>query len=295
MMKKTSWAAIALVAVAVTWGAAFVLMKDAIEEQPFYDFLAIRFTIATVVMILAKPSVLKAFDGPMLRHGFYLGLLLSLGYITQTIGLELSTAAITGFITGLYVVLTPILGWIIFRKKAGKRLIVGIILATIALAFISINGLSFEVGQLWVVLCAILFAAHIVGLSVWSPGKDVYALTVMQLAVVGAVNWIGAFANDGAYQSPPDFAGWFAVLFCAVFATAIAFLVQTWAQSLMDASRVAILLTSEVVWAALIAVLAGQEVLGLKTIIGGAMMITAMLIVEWPSKEALPVQPRLLD
>lgn len=294
-MKKTSWAAVALVAVAISWGGAFVLMKDAIAEQPFYDFLAIRFTIATAVMILVRPSVLKAFDGPMIKHGIYLGVLLALGYITQTIGLELSTAAITGFLTGLYVVLTPIFGWLIFRKKAGKRLIAGVILATIALALISINGLSFEVGQLWVVACAFLFAAHIVGLSIWSPGKDVYALTVMQLAVVAAVSWIGAFANDGAYQSPEDFAGWFAVLFTAVFATAIAFLVQTWAQSLMDASRVAILLTSEVVWAAVIAVLAGQEVLGIKTIIGGAIMITAMLIVEWPGKEALPVQPRLLD
>jgi drug/metabolite transporter (DMT)-like permease len=295
MMKKTSWAAIALVAVAISWGGAFVLMKDAIAAQPFYDFLAIRFTIATAVMILVKPKVLKAFDAPMLKHGLYLGLLLSLGYITQTIGLELSTAAITGFITGLYVVLTPIFGWLIFRKKAGKRLITGVVLATIALALISINGVTFEIGQLWVVACAFLFAAHIVGLSIWSPGKDVYALTVMQLAVVGAVSWIGAFANDGAYQSPPDFSGWFAVLFCAVFATAVAFLVQTWAQSQMDASRVAILLTSEVVWAALIAVLVGQEVLGFKTIVGGAIMIAAMLIVEWPSKEGLPVQPRLLD
>lgn len=294
-MKKTSWAAIALVAIAMSWGGAFVLMKDAIAEQPFYDFLAIRFTIATAVMILVKPSVLKALDGPMIKHGIYLGVLLALGYITQTIGLELSTAAITGFLTGLYVVLTPIFGWLIFRKKAGKRLIIGVVLATIALALISINGLSFEIGQLWVVACAFLFAAHIVGLSIWSPGKDVYALTVMQLAVVASVSWIGALANDGSYQSPPDFAGWFAVLFTAVFATAVAFLVQTWAQSLMDASRVAILLTSEVVWAALIAVLVGQEVLGIKTIIGGAIMITAMLVVEWPGKEALPVQPRLLD
>lgn len=294
-MKKTSWAAIALVAVAASWGAAFVLMKDAINEQPFYDFLAIRFTVATAVMVLARPSMLKTLDAKMLRHGIILGLLLSLGYITQTIGLELSTAAITGFITGLYVVLTPIFGFLLFKKRVGKRLTAGVILATIALALISITGVGFEVGQLWVMLCAIFFAAHIVGLSIWSPGKDVYTLTVLQLATVGAVSWIGAFLNDGSYQSPPNAAGWFAVLFTAVFATAVAFFVQTWAQSLMDASRVAILLTSEVVWAALIAVAVGQEVLGIRTIIGGAIMVAAMLIVEWPTKEALPVQPRLLD
>ncbi|MEY4436618.1 MAG: hypothetical protein RL100_82 [Actinomycetota bacterium] len=295
-MKKTSWAAIALVAVAASWGAAFVLMKDAINEQPFYDFLAIRFTIATAVMVLAKPGMLKTLDAKMVKHGVILGLLLALGYITQTIGLELSTAAITGFITGLYVVLTPLFGWFIFKKPVGKKLIAGVILATIALGMISITGVGFEVGQIWVMVCAIFFAAHIVGLSIWSPGKDVYTLTVLQLATVGAVSWIGSFLNDGAYQSPADSTGWFAVIFTAVFATALAFFIQTWAQSLMDASRVAILLTSEVVWAALIAVAVGQEVLGIRTIIGGAIMVAAMLIVEWPSKkEVLSVQPRLLD
>jgi drug/metabolite transporter (DMT)-like permease len=295
-VKKTSWAAIALVAVAASWGAAFVLMKDAINEQPFYDFLAIRFTIATAVMVLAKPGMLKTLDAKMVKHGVILGLLLALGYITQTIGLELSTAAITGFITGLYVVLTPLFGWFIFKKPVGKKLIAGVILATIALGMISITGVGFEVGQIWVMVCAIFFAAHIVGLSIWSPGKDVYTLTVLQLATVGAVSWIGSFLNDGAYQSPADSTGWFAVIFTAVFATALAFFIQTWAQSLMDASRVAILLTSEVVWAALIAVAVGQEVLGIRTIIGGAIMVAAMLIVEWPSKkEVLSVQPRLLD
>jgi drug/metabolite transporter (DMT)-like permease len=295
-VKKTSWAAISLVAVAASWGAAFVLMKDAINEQPFYDFLAIRFTIATAVMVLAKPKMLKTLDAKMVKHGVILGLLLSLGYITQTIGLELSTAAITGFITGLYVVLTPLFGWFIFKKPVGKKLIAGVILATIALGMISITGVGFEVGQIWVMVCAIFFAAHIVGLSIWSPGKDVYTLTVLQLATVGAVSWIGSFLNDGAYQSPADSTGWFAVIFTAVFATALAFFIQTWAQSLMDAARVAILLTSEVVWAALIAVAVGQEVLGIRTIIGGAIMVAAMLIVEWPSKkEVLSVQPRLLD
>lgn len=293
-MKKTSWAAISLVAVAVSWGAAFVLMKDAIENQPFFDFLAIRFTIAVAVMIAVRPSTLKKFNGPMLRHGALLGVMLGLGYVTQTIGLELTTAAITGFITGLYVVLTPLLGWLFFKKKIGAKLVWGVVLATIALALISINGLSIEAGQLWVILSAVMFAAHIVGLSIWSPGKDVYTLTVMQLATVGAISWIGSF-TDGGYQAPADAIGWFAVLFTAVFSTAVAFLVQTWAQSIMDASRVAILLTSEVVWAALIAVMVGQEVLGFKTLIGGAIMVAAMLLVEWPSKEAPPVQPRLLD
>lgn len=295
-MRKTTWAAFALLAVAIAWGAAFVLMKDAIAAQPFYDFLATRFTLAVLVMIAIKPGVLKAFDGPLLKHGVVLGTLLAFGYITQTIGLELTTAAITGFITGLYVVLTPILGWLMFGNKINRQLIIGVVLAVLALAILTLNGFSVDVNQLWVVLCALLFAGHIVGLSVWSPGKDVYALTVMQLAMVAIYSWAGAML-DGRYDPPVNFDGWFAVVFTAVFSTAVAFLVQTWAQSIMDPSRVAIFLTTEVLWTAVIAVIVGQEILGLKTVLGGAIMVAAMLVVEWPTKssKSLPVQPRLLD
>jgi drug/metabolite transporter (DMT)-like permease len=240
--------------------------------------------------------VLKAIDSATLKHGVILGTLLAGGYITQTIGLELTTAAITGFITGLYVVLTPLIGWLMFGNKINKQLVIGIALAFIALGFLTLNGFAIDVNQLWVVLCAVLFAGHIVGLSVWSPGKDVYALTLVQLALVAIYSWAGALM-DGRYDAPVNGDGWFAIVFTAVFSTAVAFLVQTWAQSIMDPSRVAIFLTTEVLWTAVIAVLVGQEVLGLKTVLGGALMVAAMLVVEWPTKSSkdLPVQPRLLD
>jgi drug/metabolite transporter (DMT)-like permease len=283
-MKRNYWAAIALISVAAVWGAAFVLMKDAIERQPLFDFLAFRFTIATLVMVAARPQVLTDINKEVLKKGGFLGLLLGGGYITQTIGLSMSTAAITGFITGLYVVLTPILGWIVLGQKAGKKVIWGVALATVGLALISINGVSIEVGQIWVILCALLFAAHIVGLGAWSKGLNAYALTVIQLAVVAVVSWIGS-VPDGI-QAPGDFSGWFAILFTALFATAVAFFVQTWAQGHMDASRVAIILTSEVVFAAAISVAVGQEVLQFKTILGGLIMIAAMLLVEWPSRKS---------
>lgn len=293
-MKKTPRiAAPALLAVAVVWGAAFVLMKPAIEQQPFYDFLATRFTLATVVLIIARRRVLAEINWDLLKRGIPLGVLLGLGYITQTIALELTTAAITGFLTGLYVVLTPVLAYFLFQKKLDRRVLIGVILATIGLALLSLNGLTIEPGQIWGIACAFLFAAHIVALGAWSPGKNVYALTVLQLGTMAVINWIGAYANDGNYQAPPNWDVWFAVIFTAIFATAIAFFVQTWAQSIMDASRVAIILTTEIVWAAVISVSVGQEVLSLRTLLGGLIMITAMFIVEWPRPGVLAPVPRL--
>jgi len=285
-VKRNGLGVAALLVVTIAWGASFVVMKPAMEKIAIYDFLAIRFTIAAILMIIAKPKVLRAFKGDTLKYGIILGIILGFSYVTQTIGLTLSTAAITSFITGLYVILTPVLVWIFFKKKPRGIVAVGALLATVGLGFITIKEASFDFGQIWTILCALDFALHIVGLGRWSPGKDVYALTVIQLTTVAVVCWIGA-APDGIEQ-PVDGEVWFAILFTAVFATALAFFIQTWAQSIMDASRVAIILTMEVVFAAVTSVAVGQEVLSIQVIFGGSLMLAAMLLIEWPRKDTTP-------
>ena len=281
-MKTSRLALWSLVSVAAMWGVAFVVMKPAIEQQPFFDFLAIRFTIAAGIMLVMRPKVVLALKGKMLAVGAVLGVVLGLAYVTQTIALEMTTAAITGFLTGTYVVLTPVLGWLIFRRKVGVKVAIGAVLALIGLGLISITGVSIEVGQIWGIVCAVLYALHIVGLGRFSSGLDSYALTFVQLVFVAVVCWIGALP-DG-YQGPPTVDVWMAVLFTAIFATVIGFFVQTWAQARMEPSRVAIILTLEVVFTAVVSVAVGQEVLALKTIIGGAFMVAAMVIVEMPTR-----------
>lgn len=283
-MTKTTWAIIALFGVTISWGAGFVVMKDAISEQPIFDFLATRFTLATLVMIAIRPQVLAAINKQLLFRGSILGVMLGLAYITQTIGLDLTTAAITGFLTGLYVVFTPLLFWLIQRKKIEGKVAIGTVTAFAALLLISFNGFSIDPGQIWLIACALLFAGHIIGLSAWSTAKDTYPLTVIQLGAGAVVCWMGAL-SDG-YQPPPNASVWGVVVFTAVFATAMAFLVQTWAQSIMDPSRVAIILTTEVIFAAVISVAVGQETLALRTVLGGALMVIAMLIVEWPDRKS---------
>ena len=282
-------ATVALLAVAASWGVAFVWMKDAINAQPFYDFLAIRFTIAAGLMILARPRALTKMNSALLWRGSLLGLILGLAYLAQTIGLEQSTAAITGFFTGLYVVLTPVLAYFLLRQKLTPKVLVGVVIATVGLGLISFDGLSAASGILPLVICALLYALHIVGLGAWSKDLDSYALTIVQLVGVAAVSWVGAL-TDG-YQPPPNPSVWGAVLFCAVFATAAAFYVQTWAQSKMEASRVAIVLTTEIVFAASFAYAIGQEQPRPQTVLGGALMLLAMLIVEWPQKSSANLKP----
>ena len=292
-MNKSRLAAFALITVAISWGAGFVLMEPAIERQPIFNFLAFRFTLAVIVMVAVRPSVLKKFNKTLVLQGSILGLALGGGYVTQTIGLLFSTAAITGFYTGLYVALTPLLAWMILRHKISTKALLGAILATLGLAILSSGAIAFGWGEIALLICAVLFALHIIGLGLWSSKHDSYALTIVQLTFCALLSWAGALTLEGGIKPPPDGEVWFAVVFTAVLATALAFLVQTWAQGFLDPSRVAIILTSEVVWAAVIAYGVGQEKPEFLSVLGGSVMLSAMLIVEWPTrkKELVTLEP----
>ena len=290
-------AILALFAVTAAWGSSFVLMKPAIERQPIPDFLATRFVIAAIILILVRPSVLANITPRVWWTGSVAGIVLSVGYVAQTIGLHFATAAITGFLTGLYVVGTPLLAWLLFRQRLNRKVIVAASLGLVGLGIISLNSFGVGVGDLWIIVGALFFALHIVVLGRWAPGHDSYALTVVQIVVVAIFTAVMTFADGDGYVAPPDNDVWIAVLVTAVFATALAFLLQTWAQSKMDSSRVAIILTAEVPWAAGLSVAVGQETLAVRTIIGGCIMIAAMLIAEWPTRrkpaqgEIIPVHP----
>ena len=192
-------------------------------------------------------------------------------------GLARTGAAITGFVTGLYIVLTPLIASLFFRERVSRFTWSCVFIATVGLGLLSIHGWSVGFGELLVLGSAIAFALHIVALSQWSNGRDTYAMTIVQLAVCAIIAGIGSFFEG--YSLPPDKGVWTVVIFTAVFATAIAFIVQTWAQAHMTATKVAVILTMEVVFAAIFAVLVGGESLNLQSSIGGIMVIVAMYLI----------------
>jgi drug/metabolite transporter (DMT)-like permease len=273
-LKLAPWA---LLSVAAAWGFAFVVMKDAIQRQSVNNFLFTRFTLAVIVMILIRPQTIKLFNKDLLQRGGLAGIFLGLGYIAQTLGLERTGAAITGFITGLYVVLTPLIASFVLKEKITKFTWFCIAVATFGLGLLSIRGFSVGIGEMFVLASAVLFAAHIIALSKWSSGRDVYAMTVIQLTMCAILAGL-ASAVEG-YSLPPDRGVWSVVIFTAVFATAVAFIVQTWSQAHMSATKVAVILTMEVVFAALFAILLGGERLTLQTAIGGILVVVAMYLI----------------
>ena len=267
----------ALLTVSMAWGFAFVIMKDAIERQSVNNFLFTRFSLAVVVMILIRPQVLKLMNRDLVLRGLAAGVFLGFGYIFQTLGLARTGAAITGFVTGLYIVLTPLFASILLRQRVSRFTWICIVIATIGLGLLSIHGFSVGLGELLTFISAIFYALHIISLSKWSSGRDAYAMTVVQLAMCALLSGIASI--PGGYSPPPDFGVWSVVIFTAVFATAIAFIVQTWSQAHMSATKVAVILTMEVVFAALFAIIFGGESLTLQSSIGGVMVVSAMYLI----------------
>lgn len=282
-----------LVGVTAVWGSTFVMMKDAIERQPVMDFLATRFIVAALCLIIARPRALSSLSRVDLTRGVILGLALGGGYIAQTFGLAKTSAAVSGFITGMFVVFTPLIAAALLRKPIGIFAWLAVAIATGGLALISLRGWSIGVGEALTVICALMFALHIVGLGEWSTSGTAYALAVVQITTVGLL--CGVVSLSDGYQAPPDSRVWFAVIVTAVFATAIAFFVQTWAQSLIDPTRAAVVMTMEPVFAGFFAVMLGGERLSLRTVAGGALVVCAMYLVELGPRRAgqVRVEPSL--
>ena len=266
-----------------------MLMKDAIQQQPYMDFLATRFTLAAIAMAILRPRVALKFRAGDLEYGALIGIVLAFGYITQTIGLDMTTAATSGFLTGLYVILTPLIAWLVMKQKVATKVVIGAGLAMIGLAIFSgaASDVEFQVGQLWLVVCAVFYAIHILMLGHFGQGRSSYRFAMIQIAFAALVTW--GFALLDGYQAPPNAEVWFAVLFTALLSTVLAFWIQTWAQTLLEPSRVALLITSEVLFTAIIAVAVGQEPVTFAMVFGGGLMFIAMLFVEWPRKGDQPV------
>ncbi|MBC7463851.1 MAG: DMT family transporter [Actinobacteria bacterium] len=256
------------------WGASFVLMKDAIKRQEVNSFLFTRFLIAALVMFLINPRVSKRITKDLLTKGFLAGCFLAAGYIFQTLGLARTTAAVTGFLTGLYVIFTPLIAAVLLRHKITIRTWLIVAIATIGLGFLSIHGWSIGPGELLVLLSAIAYAAHFISLGQWSSGRDAYAMTIIQLATCALIT--GVISLGQGYQPPPDIGVWGVVIFTAVFATALAFMVQTWSQAHMTPTRVAVILTTEILFAAGFAIWFGGERLTFQLSIGGILVVIAM-------------------
>ncbi len=267
-----------LVALTIVWGSTFFLIRDLVQHVPSLDFLGVRFLLAAVVMTLIAWRSIARLGRPLLLRSAALGGLYTAAQILQTIGLETTPASVSGFLTGLYVVLTPLIAALALRHRIERSTWVAVAVAAAGLVVLTLTGISFGIGEALTLGGALAYALHIIATARWATTEHALGISIVQLWVIGLVCLAGG-APDGI--TLPDTGGqWLSMAYMVVFASIGAMWVQTWAQAQISATRAAVIMTAEPVWATAFAIAFGGEQLTWRLLVGGGMILGAMYAVE---------------
>jgi drug/metabolite transporter (DMT)-like permease len=258
-----------LLVVTAVWGWTFVLVKDAVTQYPTLPFLQIRFALAFVVVAAVVHRLPTRRE---LQLGALIGTVLAAGYLTQTTGLAITSPGNAGLITGLFVVLTPLLNRL-FGTPIHWWTWTAVAVSLVGLLMLTGGPSGMNPGDVLVLACAVLFALHIVLLGRWSPGTSSASLTMVQLAMCTLLFTVG---GTWSLRSP-NASVWFAIVVTGLFASAFAYFVQTWAQAQISANRVAIILATEPAWALVAAVVLAGQRFGAVEAAGAALLIVAIV------------------
>ncbi len=284
--KQRFFAEFMLATVTLFWGATFPIVKDAIEEMPVMAFLWVRFAFAAILLaLLAGRSGFASLDRRGWRLGILLGTLLFFSYLFQTFGLERTSSANAGFLTGLGVVWVPMLAGPLLKKPAAFGSKIGVGLALVGLFMLTWHTpWSINFGDLLVVICSLFVALHILGLDAFTRGYDGRALTFVQIATMAILGCAGSLAFEPT-SWPQQWTGSliFAFIITAVFATAYAFWAMTTFQNRTTPTRAALIYTLEPVFAAIFSIWLAGDRLSAIGWAGGALIVAGMIVAEaWP-------------
>lgn len=280
----------ALVAVTMVWGSTFFVIKDAVEVIDPADFLAVRFSIAALLLSVVSWRRLRRLSWQQWRTGLSLGLIYGLGQVAQTVGLRHTDASVSGFITGTYVIITPLLLWVMFRRRVSPHTWLSVALAVVGLGVLSLTGTAGGgVGELLTLVGAALYALHIVLLDRSTGSMDALSLTTIQ--IIGVAATCTLIAVPGGVGGIPDASIWGAILYTALIAGALAMLLQTWAQNHLSPTKVAVVMTLEPVFAMAFAIALGGESVTGRLLVGGALVLAATVIGVLASDNAKPGRP----
>jgi len=278
---------LALLAMTAAWGSTFFLIKDLVTRMPVADLLAIRFAIASVALGFIAAHRIHL-SRPVVIYGVLLGLLYGSAQILQTAGLSHTSASVSGFVTGLYVVATPLLTAIILRRRIPPLTWVAAVLATLGLGVLALRGVSIGYGELLTLISAVIYAGHIVALGRFSSPETTLSLSLVQLSMITLLTAVAALwptaGSAPGIQLPGSLHDWLVVLYLALIASALTMVLQTWAQAHIEPSRAAVIMAMEPVGAAAFAVALGGESITARMIIGGLAIVSAMYLVERPQR-----------
>ena len=272
-------ALLVLLAVTAVWGVTFVQVKDAVAVYPLFAFLALRFAIAGGALAVPGAARLRTLGRAGALSGILAGALLGAGYALQTAGLERTSVSSTGFITGMYVVCTPLLALAVFRTRIGRGAWVGVLLATAGLALLAGVHRGSLLGDLLVFAGAAVYSLQIVLMERYAPRYDAIGFTLVEmLTAFGGLLAIALALRDLPF--PHGWTVWGALLVTGVFASALAFLAQTWAQRRTTATRTALAFSMEPVWTAFFGFTLAGDRLGATAWLGCVAIMAGIVAAE---------------
>jgi drug/metabolite transporter (DMT)-like permease len=297
-MSRRARADLSLAFCSLLWGATFVVVKNALDHSSVFIFLAVRFTVAGLLMVAWSPRVLRQFEREYLFAGLRLGCFMFLGYAFQTARLQYTTPAKSGFVTGSSVVLVPLLLALFWGKRLSWGAYLGAFVAVLGLYFLTIpaTGIAYlNRGDVLTFVAAGLYAVHIILVGEYTRQHSAKALSLIQVAACAGMAWVAAGASAAIRWQPARFEWrWellLGTLICAVFATAVAFSIQLWAQQYTTPSHAAILFTLEPVFAVITSYLLIGERLGGRAVLGGLFVLAGILVAEMLGPPAAPESP----
>ena len=274
---------IVLFTVALSWGATFVIVQDAIKDVPVFAFLFLRFFLSFILMFLLSLKYIKQLDKILVKSGIFLGVLFFLGYATQTYGLVYTKSSIVAFITGLNVVIVPIVVYILFKQRVYIFSVIGAVIAAFGLWLLTgADGMdSFGKGEFYSLLCATFFAIHIVYTAKLSRKYNIFLLVSIELLTVAVLSLFASLTVD-PFTLPKDYSYplILALVTTVLFATVYALFMQTYMQQFTTPAKTAIIFTMEPASAAVFSYFYAHEILNVTQVTGGVIMIAAMLIAE---------------
>lgn len=273
----------ALLIVAFVWGLTFVLVKESLFFVSPFRFLFYRFTLSFLLLILISVKKLKNINKKVIKYGILIGIALFCGYGFQTVGLQYTTPANAGFITGLSVVIVPFLSMALLKKRPHKYSFGGVFCAAVGLFFLSFQNLEMNYGDFLILLCAFSFAMHIILVGKYAPFYDPVLLTTVQIGVVALLSFFLSTGQEQVINATVLEA----LIITAVFATVMAFLIQNIAQKHTPPTRTAVIFAMEPVFAAVCSFLLIHEVFTVRKIVGCVLILTGMVITELKSNSTI--------
>lgn len=293
--KKMVYADLSLLFVALAWGGGFVVLKDALDSiTPFY-VMAVRFALTALILMIIFWKKFKNISKQDINAGMIIGVFLFLGFATQTVGLQYTTASKSAFLTGTNVVIVPFLAWMVHKQRPDGYAMVSTFIALIGIALLTLEGsLTINNGDALTLACAVSFAGHIVSVGYLGKGKDPLLLTTLQMIVAALLFIIFAALFEPVPETliSSDIFG--AVAYMVLFPTLLAFLIQNVAQQLTTSTHAALILCLESVFGTLLAVIILKESLTIQAILGCTLIFAAIVITE-TKLSFLPFNRKLKD